>query len=84
MSLHIVPLSPNDHPTTALGYPRIVKGHRKIAIFQPTHASLKKAESCPHKGAGIGKVEIAPGTLSLIRGSQWKKIVEQDSLHSGG
>ena len=53
MSFYIVPLSPNDHPTTAQGPQRLSEVTPKIAIFQSTHGGLKTAESSlvgPHKG----------------------------------
>ena len=44
--------------------------HAKMTILQPTHAGLKPAESSPvgphWGGGGLEKVEIAPGTLSLV------------------
>ena len=42
MTLYVLPLSPNDHPT-AQGSPGVVEGHLEVAIFQPTHAGLKTA-----------------------------------------
>ena len=64
MSVYTLPLSPNDHPTIAQGSPGLVGGHPEIAIFQPTHAGLKTAKCSPvgpHRGADLGKSEIAPG-----------------------
>ena len=45
MGLHILPLPPNDHSTTAQGCLGVIRCHPKIVIFQPTHAGLKTAES---------------------------------------
>ena len=81
MGLYILPLSPNDHPTTAQGSPGVLRGHLEIMLFQPTHAGLKTAESTmvgPHRGANLGNLEIELGTLSLVRGSIPKKKVEWD------
>ena len=47
-SLYVLPLSANDHPTMAQGFPRVTagcRGHPKIVIFQPTHGSLNMAKS---------------------------------------
>ena len=40
MGLYLLPLSHNDHPTT-------VGGHPEVAIFQPTHNSLRTAKWGP-------------------------------------
>ena len=37
MALYTLPLSPNNHPTTAQEFPRVVGGHYKIVIFQPIY-----------------------------------------------
>ena len=43
MNSCILPLPPNDHPTTAQGSPGVVGGHPEITIFPPTPAGLKTA-----------------------------------------
>ena len=56
--------------------------------FQPTHAGVNTAKSSlvgPHVRADHGKLEIAPGTLSLVRGSIEKSVVKWDlgeNLHT--
>ena len=72
------------HPKESLG---VMKGQLKIAIFQPTHASLKAAQSSlvgRHKGDERGYPEIEPGTPSFVRGSILKKKVGSKSTHSAG
>ena len=44
MGLYVLPLSPNDHPTTARGSPGVVGSHPEIATLQPTHNRLKTAK----------------------------------------
>ena len=65
-------LSPNNSPG-----PRVVQGFPKIAIFQPTHASPKRAKSSrvgPYRGANLGNFEIAPGPRHWLEGPYRRKM----------
>ena len=53
-----------------------------MAGFQPTHGNLKTTKYSPvghHRGADLGSLEIAPGTLSLVRESIENRKVEWDA-----
>ena len=59
MGVYVPPLSPNDHPTTAIGPLGFVGGHPRISIFWQIHAGLKMVTSSPvgaHKGGQSGKL----------------------------
>ena len=61
MAVYALPLSPNDHPTTAQESLEAVRGHPKMAIFQPTHDGLEMAKSSlvgPHRGANHRNLDI--------------------------
>ena len=80
MALYALPLSPNDHPTTAQGFPEIIEGHPEIAIFQPIHANPKTGKSPqvgPQGGGGdLGEMEKHLGPLPLIGGFICKEKVK--------
>ena len=87
--LCVLPMSPNHHPTTAQGSPGVVRGHPKIAIFQPIRAGLKKSSLWgPIEGPILETLEIAPGTPAI----GWGVHMEENSgtgpgselTHSGG
>ena len=65
MGLYVLPLSPNNFPTTAQGPLGVVEGRPKITIFHPTHAGMKMAKSSPvgpYGGTDLENLEIAPRT----------------------
>ena len=59
LRMHVLPLSPNNHPTTAQGSLGVSGGHPEIAIFHPTHKGLKTTKSSlvgTYRGADLGKI----------------------------
>ena len=88
MSFSVLPLSPHDHPLTAQ---QVVGGHPEIAFFQRTHAGWKTAKYSPvgpHRGANLGKLEIALGSPVIGWGVHMKDDggtgAGSGSGHSGG
>ena len=91
MSSHVLPLSPNDHPTTASGSRGLSGVTVKPQFVSQTRAGLRTAQQSlvgPNRGAELGKLNMAPGTPVTGQAVHIKEKSGtgpgSESRHSGG